>query len=185
MGIEMRLLLPDREELEVATNKVSEALRLIAIHDPRRFAKLTRDVRRIWVGATYNRGEWLSKLRMCVLRFEYVVSPDTSPARLALILVHEATHARLDRLGCTYAEKDRAEVERICVRAEIALAERLPDGAPLAENARGRLEFGPEMFTDAAFKARGERALKQLGWIGRLVGAIGRAMLWLDRRRAA
>jgi hypothetical protein len=185
MGVEMRLLLPDREELELATNKVREALRLIAIHDPKRFAKLKRDVRRIWVGATPHRGEWFLEFQMCVLRFDYVVSPDISPARLALTLAHEATHARLDRMGCTYAEKGRAEVERICVRAEIALAERLPDGRSLAENARARLEFGPEVFTDAAFKARGERALQELGWIGKLAGAIGRAMLWLDRRRAA
>jgi hypothetical protein len=99
MGIEMRLFLPDREEINIATDKVGEALRLIAIHDPKRFAKLTRNVRRIWVGATHNRGEWVLELEMCVLRFDYVVSPETSPARLALTLVHEATHARLDRIG--------------------------------------------------------------------------------------
>jgi hypothetical protein len=185
MGIEMRLFLPEREEINIATAKVGEALRLIAIHDPKRFAKLRRDVRRIWVGATHNRAEWVLGLEMCVLRFDYVVSPETSPAKLALTLVHEATHARLDRIGCSYAENDRARVERVCVQAEVALAERLTDGADLAENARARLEYGPEIFTDAAFKARGERALQELGSIGRLGSAIGRAMLWLDRRRAA
>src|SRR2546427_9194317 len=47
-------------------------------------------------------------------------SPQTSAARLASTLVHEATHARLDRLGFRYAAERRARIEGICFRREIA-----------------------------------------------------------------
>jgi len=164
LGVEVRVLLPDRGEFEIAIGKVHDALKLIATHDPRRFARLTRDVRRIWVGPTVNRAEWFVELEMCVLRFGYVLSRDTSAARLALTLAHEATHARLDRGGFGYEEERRARLERICVSEEIALAERLPDASTLAADARSRLSHGPEVFTDAAMRERADQALRSLGW---------------------
>jgi hypothetical protein len=185
LGIEVRVLLPDPGEFEIAIGKVHDALKLIATHDPRRFARLTRDVRCIWVGPTANRAEWFVELEMCVLRFEYVMSPATSAARLALTLAHEAAHARLDRGGFGYEEDCRLRLERICVNEEIALAEKLPNASALAADARSRLSHGPEVFTDAAVRARADRALRSLWWAGRLGGAIGRAIAWFDRRRAA
>jgi hypothetical protein len=184
-GVEVRVLMPDRGEFEIASSKIRDALELIATYDARRFGRLTRDVRRIWVGPTASQAEWFVELEMCVLRFEHVLSPDTSAARLALTLAHEATHARLDRGSFGYEEERRVRIERICVNQEIALAERLPDGSSLAADARSRLSYGPEIFTDAAMRARADRLLRSMGWVGRVGGAIGRAIAWFDRRRAA
>jgi hypothetical protein len=88
------------------------------------------------VGATQHRGEYDFELDMYVLQFQYVVSPETSPARLALTIVHEAMHARLARLSIAYSEQLRARVERICIAAEIDLAGKLPGGESLAQAGR-------------------------------------------------
>ena len=184
-GLELRVLLPDKDELATALTKVQEALDLISTYDPRRSRRLHRDLRRIWVGATPHRGEYDSELDMCVLQFQYVVSPETSPARLALTIVHEAMHARLARSGIGYSEALRARVERMCIAAEIDFADRLPGGAPLAQAARQRLAFDAAYFTDSATQARSHELLKGLGWPGRIGSGIMRFLLWLDRRRAA
>jgi hypothetical protein len=164
---------------------VQDALDLISKYDPRRSRRLHRDLRRIWVGATPYRGEYDSELDMCVLQFEYVVSPDTSPARLALTIAHEAMHARLARRGIGYSESVRARVERICILSEIDLAERLPGSQALVDGARQRLAFDPAFFTDSAIYTRRQELLKGLGWSGRIGAVIMRFLLWFGQRRAA
>jgi hypothetical protein len=184
-GLELRVLLPDKQELATVLAKVQEALDLIGSHDPRRSRRLHRDVKRIWVGATQHRGEYESELGMCILQLQYVLAPETSPARLALTIAHEAMHARLERMGIGYSEQLRTRVERACIAAEIDLAGRLPGAESLAEGARQRLEFDPAWFTDVAIQARGRETLKSLGWPGRIGAGMMRVLLWLDRRRAA
>jgi hypothetical protein len=122
---------------------------------------------------------------MCILQFDYVLSQETSSARLAQTLVHEAMHARLYKMGIAYDEALRARVEHLCVQAEVALAQRLPGGAELVAAATARLNRDAEFYTNAAFRVRGERALERMGWPGRVGAAVGRVLRWLEERRAA
>lgn len=104
--------------------RVTEALTLLQQRAPAVFAGVRRRLKRIALlaggGEFYHGG-----LRA------YVVDLPTLKRRsvpeLALAIVHEATHARLERWGIGYEPSKRARIERTCVRAELALAEKLPD----------------------------------------------------------
>ena len=61
-------------------------------------AYLKRDVKRILVsGSPDYLGTWLQESATCELTYEFVRSPETTPAVLASVIAHEAMHARLMR----------------------------------------------------------------------------------------
>ena len=66
---------------------------------------------------------------MCVIDERFVVDEGTTPEMIASVIVHEATHARLFRMGIGYEEGRRARVEQVCLRRELAFAAKLPDRA--------------------------------------------------------
>ena len=55
----------------------------------------------------------------------FVTNPETTIERIASVIVHEATHARMERCGIGYAEDQRARIETVCFRRELAFAVRL------------------------------------------------------------
>jgi hypothetical protein len=125
---------------------------------------------------------------MCLLRFEYVLDPRTTPTQLAMTLVHEGTHARLLRAGFPYRERLRRRVERLCVLAEIIFASRLPDAEAEVQEAEKRLDLSDEYWSDLAQDRRAHNLLWQRG----LLGKVGYCIVWpvvylraLRRRRAA
>jgi hypothetical protein len=160
-------------------DRVEEALRLIKTHDPLRYARLLRDVDRIWVillPASY--GTFDDALRACKLDERFVLAETSSPEMIAATIVHEATHARLTHCGMGYeGEEFRARVERVCFRRERAFAAKLPNGTEVRAQADSRLEGYPaEYWTDAAFEKRflegGVETLRHLGqpeWLIRIV----------------
>jgi hypothetical protein len=91
-------------------------------------------------------------------------------------LVHEATHARLDRLGFGYEEPKRLQVERICFKTQRAFARRLPQGQELVREAEEMMTFyGAEYFSDAGRRARVLQELRDLGcpaWMARLLDRL-------------
>lgn len=120
---------------ELAT-KVDEALRIVEHYTPARFGRCRRDVRRIVLRRLPGlNGCYDPSMNAVVLDRGFVRGRGN--ARVALTFVHEATHARLRRRGIGYPVELRARVERVCVRAELALAERIPGSeAVLRELAR-------------------------------------------------
>src|SRR5215216_1492948 len=78
-GFEFRVLLPEAGEMEAAHKNISSALALISEHDPRRLRRLQRDLKRIWVGSTHTRGEYIADLDACLLRLDYATSGVASP----------------------------------------------------------------------------------------------------------
>ena len=164
-------------EPEPILRRVEEALRLIRKYDQLRYNRLTRDLERVWVrdipGAI---GNFNKSMRVCTLDREFVVAERSSAELIAAIIVHEATHARLDRCGIDYKEELRSRIEAVCIRRELAFATKLPSGAQLRENAERSLELcaTQELWTNAAIAERHDEAaverLRQLGapeWVGR------------------
>jgi hypothetical protein len=96
-------------------------------------------------------------VRVALLDRDFVLAGDTTPERLASVIIHEMTHARLERAGVQYVGTNRARSERVCALAERNFIARLP---PSAE--RGRLEklnaqylaIRPDFWTDASFAER-------------------------------
>lgn len=172
---------------------VEHALRLLKQRAPLSFARVTRDLERIWVYLLpHGVGEYKSSINACLLDERYVADPSTSIEQIACTIVHEATHARLERCGIEYEEADRARIEAICFRRELAFAVRLPNSAQLQQDiARclGWCKATPEYFDDRHFQARREAgisgALSYLGVPGWFYRAASMVALTIRRAKKA
>jgi len=131
--------------------ELKAALSLIDAHAP----SLARQLPRlfpggVWVREMYNLGAFVPRGRRCELGLSLFTAPHT-PADIAVTLVHEAVHAKIERFGIAYDEHRRAAIEAVCIRREIAFAMRLPDGEAIALQSRHRLAtLDPRHFSDAA-----------------------------------
>ena len=116
---------------DLAFHRLKGALSLIATHDPRRMKRIQGDLGVIWLRrhpmcrASYD--PWLNA---CVIDLpNFVVNARFVLAEIAASIVHEAMHARLRRLGIDYNDSNSARIERICRKAELSFAMRVPEGA--------------------------------------------------------
>jgi hypothetical protein len=164
--------------------RVEDALALIKRHDPLSYSRIRRNLERIWVTilpdaiAHYDRA-----LNACVFDERYVLAETTTLEKIAVSIVHEATHARLEHREIKYEEKLRSRIEAVCAGRELAFANKLPNSAELQEQrayARQWYKDHPEYFSDAWFRQRhtrgGIKAFRYLGtpsWLIRVMFRIG------------
>jgi hypothetical protein len=137
--------------------RVEEALGVIKIYDRLRYDRITRDLERVWVRALFgNDAEYNHAMKACELDVRFVRAATSSPAIIASIIVHEATHARILNRRIPYEVALRNRVEAVCVRRELAFAKRLPNGLNAQERAERLLEMSatPELWTDEKFRER-------------------------------
>jgi hypothetical protein len=169
-----------RREREPMFEKITAALELLRQHDARRLDWLHQYADGVFVfGTTGALAEWVSSARLVVLEESYVRDPRTSAAAIASTLVHEATHARLDRLGLRYTPDRRVRIEAICFRSELAFARRLPEPGNLIAEAERQLTRDPAYWTDEAFRQRMISEGQKLGiphWLLRILD-------WASARR--
>ncbi len=113
----------------VATTQ--EALLLIHTVSPRQYRRMERDVRFIVNAELTAGGSYNYLLRACEVDFaRYHLERHSDDyewymAEYASTLVHEATHARLDRMYFSYTKQTRARIERICVAEQNRFLSRL------------------------------------------------------------
>ena len=137
-GIEVVDLTRDKDAGAVF-GKVRDALCLISNADPRRLDRIRGDARRLAVAALGEAaGEWWQDLRAIAIDRRHAERQTT--AAVAMTLVHEATHARIQRRGVRYRPGIRERVERVCVAQEIEFAMRVPGTEALIKGARLKLE---------------------------------------------
>jgi hypothetical protein len=141
---------------EAPLGRISEALELIRARAPRRSERLRRDVRRIVVIAAGGPEYWPEADAIVVTRRTL----DQSREEVALVIVHEATHARLWAMGIPYIHALRGRIEHTCVRAEVAFAQTLPDAEGWTERLQRKLET--PWWTDDALRARRAAAWREL-----------------------
>lgn len=111
-----------------------QALALIQRYDRRRMRVIEREIKYITKqeftqGAYYN-----SLIQECLINFtQYQHLLDKNPhhyewylAHYASVIIHEATHGRLDSLGFPYSPATRARIERICWMEQKRFSSRLP-----------------------------------------------------------
>jgi len=156
---------------------VEQALSLIKTHDRLRYGRLVRDLERVWVRVLFGaRGSFNSSLKACQLDTRFVLAHAESPEIVASVIVHEATHARLQRCGVGYREELRPRVEIACVRRERAFARRLPNADHLLQWAEEKLKWCavPGNLTDVARDEEDvEGRLEALRWM--------KAPAWVQR----
>jgi hypothetical protein len=151
--------------------RVEDALRLIKHHDPLHYSRVIRNLERIWVHllpaarACYDRS-----MKACILDERFVLTETTTLELIASTIVHEATHAKLERWGISYDEKDRSRIEAICLRRELNFMAKLPHGEPLREEIACTLEWCAgehDYFSDVSFQQRDDQGqVETLRYLG-------------------
>jgi hypothetical protein len=136
-----------------ARAKLEQALDLIKSHDAKSYERLRASIRR-FILLHAGGPEFWPEVRAVTLT-EPLVRGAEVPL-LAMTIVHELTHARLWDRGFDYRAKRRAQLERICVAAEIRFARRLPDHESLEEFAMQKLKR--EWWSTEAVAERRQRA---------------------------
>jgi hypothetical protein len=149
--------------------RLDDALALIERTQPRRFARLRRDVREMVVVRFPCRGAYLPDRRACLTELTFLARRDIGPATVASSIVHEGMHARIAAMGLHPASRDPAREERICRRAELDFGRALPaaEGAPVIARAEQSLALADE---DVAPAIDWELARRQTAEIDRKAG---------------
>jgi hypothetical protein len=133
-GVRILNLLDDPLQDELV-EKIAEALGLIAEADPRRYSRLLRDLDAIAVlNIPSPLGAYMPGARTCYIGHHFLCEYPMS--NLALLIAHEGTHARLDRLHLvSWCRAAKYRQEHRCLQEELALAARFPrDRFPEIEN---------------------------------------------------
>jgi hypothetical protein len=116
--------------------RLREALSLIERYDRPTLEAARARLR--WILLTDSRdGEYIASIRTCRLNRGYVELAST--LSLAMMIVHEACHARIDQGGLRYLRENRGKIERECVEAEVAFAQRVPNSEDAVVKARASL----------------------------------------------
>jgi hypothetical protein len=112
---------------------------------------------------------------LCVIDQDVLESDYMTPERLAAVLVHEAMHARLSRAGFVYSRSTKIRIERLCVKAELLLASRIPNGAAIVPELQQQLAHAEQLWSTANHHASTLSRLRDLGFPERLIGIVDRA----------
>ena len=131
--------------------------------------------------------EWNSKLGMCMLDQAFVAAPDTSTERLASVLVHELTHARLAYAGFVCDGRTRARIERICHLAERNFLLRLPpsnERSSIQRITAAWLEMDPAFWSDEQVEERLQEMVTSWPFWRRALWRVVRLASAMHRRKA-
>jgi hypothetical protein len=156
---------------EPALRRVEDALQLMKQQSPLHYSRVIRCLDRIWINlAAGARGNYSRQLNACVLDERFVLDEQTTPDQIASVIVHEATHAVLDRRGITYDELQRHRIEAICLRRQLHFVSGLAGCEAEKESVRASLDYysnNPEFFSDANMQQRfHDGSVETLRWLG-------------------
>lgn len=124
--------------------RLERSLSLIKEYVPHHYRHMQRDFAYIVSKRFACRGAYFHNERACLVELTFTVNPDFSDAEVAATILHEAMHARLDRLGFPLEMEDRARQERFCRRAEIEFGMLVPGGQKVVERARQTIGLADE-----------------------------------------
>lgn len=134
-GIE--IFVKTKHATSCAAERIIASLRFIEAADSPRFARMRKDMRRIYVFRDAD-PHYDHSQRACIIS---VASAETwSLQGLALVFVHEAIHARIARHGIHYNGTNAERIERICANEAITFAQRIEHGDILAKRIEESLQ---------------------------------------------
>jgi hypothetical protein len=147
-----------------AVKGVTSALVLIRKRDPRRLRRLQYDRVRITFSSWIGTSAYWPGLNAIALDLQQV--SQLLPGELATVIVHEATHARLDRSGISTRRTGVKRIERRCIEEEIAFCRRFPaksEEAWVRWVARKRDSVNTPWWSPKARRLRWLRAMERHG----------------------
>lgn len=171
--------------------RVAQALSLIKTSDPLRYRRILRDIDRIVVAplVTGAEAQYSRTINACEIDERYMLGERYAPELAASVVVHEATHARLEHMGFAYVEERRQRIERICMRRERAFLARVPGAEAAREAVSRQMQHKYDLSADGFAKRRetGEReALRYLGvpeWLIRTIPTVRSIIRSVQRAR--
>lgn len=171
-GLDVRCWFAEGDERGASVAKVQAALRLLATHSLAHLELVRRDLAGIFVIRIAALAQYQTT-RLCLLDTDALVTRDMDPAVLASVLVHEATHARLHRLGIRAGSlSERARHERVCLKAQRLAATRLPDSRPTVEAIDIALEWPATIYSAGEYTRQLADRLREVGVPPWLVRAL-------------
>jgi len=174
----------DRKESAAVLASVRQALELLKSTDAHRYRRVVRRLDHVLLAPTPIQGEYAHALRRCILSKNMALAGEIR--RLAVTLVHEATHAELFDRGIGYGLEIRARVEDVCARQELAFGRRLPENDDLIEESEERLSLPDDTWSDENLVQHQLAIMEQEGTVPKWMLPVGRAYRdWrLQRARA-
>jgi hypothetical protein len=135
-----------REDIDTGRvlQRLDGALGLIAQYQPWRFRRLRNDFAQILVQRYPCRAAYDPQSHTCLVELTFLDNPSFSEAQIASSIVHEAMHARLDRMRVHVRESQKSREERLCRRAELEFGLAVPNGGPVVERALAALALADE-----------------------------------------
>lgn len=164
-GINLVVPLQTRERAEKIRTKLVRAFTIIQQHTPKLYKRVEKFIPNILVFGVHPPyfATYIADLALCDVSRDYALADSTSPEALATTIVHEGTHGYLESRGVVYSEEKRVQIERICVKAELWLATKIPQADELVAALRQNLQRAPEYWTDVAFSQRQLAELAKTG----------------------
>ena len=150
---------------------IRDAARLIRQVQPYRLVQARRYLRRLVVHYTGGSGEYWPGIGACTLDADYIEGSDA--IEIAMLIIHEAMHGRLDRRRIRTTSANVGRIERFCARAEVDFAQRLPGGQRHIERVRQSLDR--RWWEEDAHHSRQKRRLGQYrtpAWLIRLYDRV-------------
>ena len=131
-GIRLASMIEAKEQEENFARVTADALKLIRVHDPRRFRRIQHYVRCIVNEKLESGGAWNQAARDCMIDFSRCQVSHSQEhylwylARYAATIVHEATHAYVYSKYIAYNKRTRVRIERLCRLEQQRFARRFP-----------------------------------------------------------
>lgn len=133
-GLRVLDLLKSDDTSDARRRALQLALETVLANNSRLHRRIVSELRRVVF--LESGPEFWPRARACVL----AEIEGQSAVSTACQLVHEATHARLWRLGFRYSEDIRHRIEQICVKAELDLLARIPGTEALRDDTSRKLD---------------------------------------------
>ncbi len=171
--------------------RVAQALDLIKTSDPLRYRRILRDIDRIVVAPllTGAEAQYSREINACEIDERFMLGERYAPELAASVIVHEATHARLELMGFVYVEERRQRIEQICMRRERAFLTRVPGAEAASEAVEHRMQHDSDLSPEGFAKRHemGEReALRYLGvpdWLVPILSGVRTSVTAVRRLR--
>jgi hypothetical protein len=172
--------------------RIEDALRLIKHHNSLHYSRVIHNLERVWLRMLPSyRACYDGSLRACVLDKRFVLLETTTLEEIACAIVHETTHAKLERWGISYDANARSRIEAVCLRRELNFIAKLADSESLREQTARTLEWcvsNNDYFSNSNFQQRDHEGnvetLRYLGapdWVIRFVLGL-LPVVWAVRR---
>lgn len=127
----------DESDAHAAAGRMEEAFELLREIDPRGLASLRRQVSRVYIEPAAS-SSYFAASNAIGLSWRLVHRHDVET--IAGVLVHEATHARIEHAGIKAWPDLLPRIERRCLLEQIAFLEKVPGREDLVAHYRAQLE---------------------------------------------